>query len=445
MSDAGAMLGTGSVHASRGHKAELRARRRRFLRLGALVLGLSLTLLLLNWLVFPAPYEDPNVRSSHSTRADGFLGIYRLLTELRAAPRRHAQPYTSLPDPESHALLLLAPRPLAFASTDAQGISTEQQFKALRDWVAEGGILFATPSARETFSIQGFEFGSPAELPSITDRVCEGLPSLRPAPLQGELRGTGPLRGLRQTLPSASAEWDAPLSAFRLDETAQDESGTLKVPVFAEDESAWDPILYLNDAPILLHRRYEAGHMFVMSSSLYFSNAAIARLGTARAAVYSAALATQRLERTLIFDEFSHGFWRQRGLFGWLTERKLAYPLGGLLAFLLFVVWRGSARLLPKTPPRVIPRRAKEEYVIGLAELVRRAGRTRAAAQWLYEHFEQRMQHVSDREGIEARRAIAERWQQRKNSKWTEAMLATWVRELDQIHEQHVERSRGRA
>ncbi len=82
----------------------------------------------------------------------------------------------------------------------------------------------------------------------------------------------------------------------------------------------------------------------------------------------------------------------RRGLGRWVAGTTLRYPVLAVLLLALVLAWRGAVPARPPAAARTVPRRAKEEFVLSLADIKLRAGRHRAAARALIEAHRARLE-----------------------------------------------------
>src|SRR5262249_48440126 len=138
-------------------------------------------------------------------------------------------------------------------------------------------------------------------------------------------------------------------------------------------------------------RAQEEGLAWLVSSAWPFTNLALARHGTGTFVARLLEIAGEGDARVLEFDEVAHGLWERRGWLFWLKKDVLLVPALGLSLVALLFLWRGSQRFGPPPPDPLPPRRAKEEFVLGLADVAQRAGRHRAAARSLVALYRSRL------------------------------------------------------
>ena len=194
----------------------------------------------------------------------------------------------------------------------------------------------------------------------------------------------------------------------------------------------------LGEHPIGLERAIGLGHWWLLSSSLPFTNLALARQGTGNFLVRMIHRASDGGRRTIFFDEYSHGLRHRRGLFWMMWHTELRYPVVGLVLVTLLLSWRGGLRLGVPVPLRSTPRRAVEEFVVSLADLSRRAEGYRAAAQSLLRSYGDRLQRLQggtrDRRKPPELEAFARRL--RVRGEFGEAELVEFSRQIAAAYDQ---------
>ncbi|MBI2568876.1 MAG: hypothetical protein HYV63_17795 [Candidatus Schekmanbacteria bacterium] len=169
--------------------------------------------------------------------------------------------------------------------------------------------------------------------------------------------------------------------------------GSLSLSAFAASTSAgMDALVQIGGRPVVLRRHSGAGEVWLVSTPYPFTNLGLfaGETGAFAAAIVSAASESGR--RAVLFDEYAHGYWTRRGKMHWLTSTELRFALMGPLLVTLVLGWRGAIRRGPPRQQRLMPRRAKEEYVVSLADLAVRAGRHHLAAAWLCDAHRHRLQ-----------------------------------------------------
>jgi hypothetical protein len=134
-----------------------------------------------------------------------------------------------------------------------------------------------------------------------------------------------------------------------------------------------------------------SGRAWLVASAWPFCNLALARHGTAAFVARLFAEVSEGGGRVLYFDEFSHGLWARGGWLFWLKKDLLLHPALGLGLLALLFLWRGSQRFGAPVGEPEPARRAKEEFVLGLADVALRAGRHRAAARSLLATYRARL------------------------------------------------------
>ena len=213
-------------------------------------------------------------------------------------------------------------------------------------------------------------------------------------PAFGTLRGSGELAGLREPLapPGPGKELLVSMYLKGGDPDGPVPNGGPQLEVFEPDPPAgWREVVSLSDFPFLLVREEEEGEIWFVASAYPFTNLAVAEGNAAHLLSALASAASDRGRRALYFDEYCHGLWERRGLFGWIWGTSLVYPAAGACLLFALFLWRGVVRLGAPSRPRTSPRRAKEEFVVSLADIYLRAGRYRAAGKWIIEAYRRQL------------------------------------------------------
>jgi hypothetical protein len=393
----------GTLLASADEELSLGQRRRFILLLalaGVVTVGL---LILLEALLHDG--EGRHQRTSFSTRADGYRGILEVLKRLGFAVERQRRSYAQLPPPEESVLVIIDPLDAGILSYHEGTRLDAAQRRALGEWVAQGGRVIAGPAGRSAVHLFGLEVDTSPDFAGSGENVIQGLgggmPAASWAPLSGRVRGEGELRAVqgswrepavgKESLVAAHVrrEGGTPGLLPRLEKAG---GGPLEITVFEEGLPApFEAVCFLESRPVAAAAREGDGRIWLLSSSFPFTNLAVAESGTAQLLASLADVATENGRRTLVFDEYCHGLAVRRGLFGWVLETSLFYPVAAALLLFAALAWRGAARLGAPRAERTLPRRAKEEFVISLADILRRARRYRAAAAWIIDAHAQRL------------------------------------------------------
>ncbi|MEM7235680.1 MAG: hypothetical protein AAF517_26145, partial [Planctomycetota bacterium] len=145
-----------------------------------------------------------------------------------------------------------------------------------------------------------------------------------------------------------------------------------------------------NGNPLAFVEERGRGQILTLSSSFLFTNLALGRLDTGESLAALLTSATEAGRRNLVFDEFSHGDLDERGIFGWITGTSLRYPCAAGVVFLFLLAWRGGIRNGSLEQQLRSERRAKEEHVVSVADLLLRAKRFALAARWLVGAYKKR-------------------------------------------------------
>ena len=98
-------------------------------------------------------------RSSFSTRADGFRGLFEVLSRLGYPADRHRLSYGQLPPPGSSVLVIIDPLPAQVLAQDDKTRLDASQVRSLKSWISEGGRLLAGLSGRPAINVFGMDVG----------------------------------------------------------------------------------------------------------------------------------------------------------------------------------------------------------------------------------------------------------------------------------------------
>jgi hypothetical protein len=351
-------------------------------------------------------------RSSFSTRADGFRGVFEMSRRLGYTVDRHLGSFGSLPKPATHyTLLILDPLPAYDLLRRSKTALGDAQFRALRLWLEAGGQAVIAMPGRSSYQFMGAEVNT--DINEFVERLAgpkdlvpgllgEVAPVASWTPMRATLEGAGELAGFSQPVPELEDNSAQLVASYlrrggesgrllRFVDTSEEDLELLAFNLEGKHEGM-TPVLNLGeDRAIALTKAFGAGKLWLTSTAYPFTNMALAR-GEWSGPVYAIVdSATERGKRTLIFDEYAHGLWARKGMLAVIAESDLRYPLAVVLLLGLLIGWRGSVRLGAPVPVRTVPRRAKEEFVISLADLALRAGRHGAAARWLHEAYRDRI------------------------------------------------------
>ncbi|RMG15824.1 MAG: DUF4350 domain-containing protein [Planctomycetota bacterium] len=355
------------------------------------VLGVALDLF-----VMP-PEEGNGRRTTYSTRADGYGAVFELARRLGYRVERHLGSFGSLPrPPDDHALAVIDPLSTVALARVGQATLDAAQRRALFAWIEAGGRLLWVLPGRRALSALGVEVATgPSDDDADEDLAASLLgapPRVRWASVAGALRGRGPLKDLAlhfpRPLPSDARRLAHSLRPLggedRLVRSVDTAEQPLGIAVFAGPPGDARVLLELDGAPLAVERAFGRGRIVVVASPYPFTNLAISpRGGAARVAQRLLHVTSEEGRRELLFDEFTHGLRPQRSLFALLWESPVRLVVYAVSLLVGVLGWRGALRLGAARPERLVPRRAKEEFVVSLADLTERAGRARAAARWL--------------------------------------------------------------
>jgi len=371
---------------------ERRAERERagsFLRRGLIGFGVLLLLMLLIGPLWLERQRVDEAGNSFGVRPEGFRGALEVLGKLGYDARRWLRSYGALSAEGPAVLLLLDPMPL-------QDRPDEELIGSMVDhlaaWVEAGGTLVYAPPGRRVISLMGHdvfqdedsEWGfieqSAGELDHmLRDRLLAGLPRLARRSPEGTIVGDGPLRGLETELHRLPERVEKGVRAY----LARGSDGSARLEAFVRPPASSDWTVWaLADGtqPLVLARPFGSGRVIALSSAYLFANAALRHGGSAQLIAEIAAETTDRGARPILFDEYVHGFTEGRGITRWATQTPLGRVLATALLGVAGLAWFGMVRFGPARAPRSVPRPAREEFVLGLADLYQRAGRYGMAA-----------------------------------------------------------------
>lgn len=388
-------LKDGEVRVAPETEAARRAQRGLALRLG---LAAALAALLGVLVDLTRPPSDPALarRSWSSPRADGLRGLVDLASRLGLKVDRQRASWGQLPDPAGHALLVVAPRPGRALQLEGAALDGTQ-VRALGRWVEAGGRLLVTLPGRDRLPLVGIPLleldggrslvGELLGYEPVVSSVALTAPLVAEPPLGVELTPLRPLPRERELLGAAWFTWNG--RGLVLGEAR---TGVAELPTFNPlREGDLAPRLRLGERTLGLEGPRGAGRLWVLASAYPLTNLGLAQGGTARLAAGLLDDLTDGGRRTLLLDERSHGLGGRKGLLGPLQALALGPPAAGLLLLLALAAWRGGVAEGPPRAPPTTARRAKEEFVVALAGLWRRAGKHDAAARTLVEAWRERV------------------------------------------------------
>lgn len=357
------------------------AQRRRLSWMFGLVVAVAAGLSIL-WPDHSARELTAHRRTSLHAVADAFSALHDLLLRLGYHVDRLRASYAKLPPPPTALIVCLDPLPYAELAKVYDGLEIGQ-VSLLRQWVRDGGHLMVTwPSAQRDKD----QSTRPADKPGRDDVIgalCEPFPESMPETRwiehKGMLRGVGELQAIAQPWRPFTATdlelVEAHVQRNQAGEPPQMQAFVTPLP------AGWRGLVWLDGAALVIERHVGRGVVWAASSALLFSTLALARQDVGPPLVALLHIACEEGRRRVVFDEFAHGQREARGM-GWFVRHgPLGYPVAAALLLLVVLAWRGAVRLGPPLPEPTVPRRAKEEFVIGMAALEQRAGHARAAGQ----------------------------------------------------------------
>lgn len=345
----------------------------------AVFFGLLVALAIGASLLWPQRRQDPwrRVRTSQSDAADSFRALYELAARLGYPTKRLRASYARLPAPGTATLVCLDPLP-ADALARVHDAALAGQLDLAAAWVHDGGHLLVTWPGRDLSGGEEPLPATPVGDDDLAAAVFDPLPAVQWIPAAGNLVGTGALREVRLPWPRVPPRAMELGEAFLQTERGEDAP---RLQAFAEPlPEGCRPLLSLAGAPVVIERRVGGGRVWAASTPLLFSTLALAEFGSGHAALALLHDASEGGRRHLLFDEFAHGLREHRGVLWFVWHGPLFHPVAGMLLVLVVLAWRGAVRLGPPLAMAVTARRAKEEFVLGVADLEARAGHARAAA-----------------------------------------------------------------
>ena len=372
-------------------------------RMALAATGALVCLLIIAYSIVVTSQRDTEAYSHHSWSytTTGFRGVFETCQRLGYDVGRHQKNYSLLPPPHDTALLTLDPSDLSRLFKGEHFDVEGRNAQWLREWVEAGGHLIATLPGRTVVSVLGFEIATdvPLELDDPDEvlpytssaaslrQAVKDLPATTAAPdPSGALRGEGPLSGHEWTATPFEPPFSIALRPYLLDD---DDS----LPVF-KMSAPYAPLIQLEGDPIVLERALGDGKVIVVSTPLPFANAALRLDDWGEIAVRLLHYGSDQGERRLVFDEYTHGIWQRGGALRWAWETPLFYPLCTCLLLVIFFAWRGAVRFGSPAPPPAPSRRAKEEFVLNLAELYRRGDHRLHALHLLSQGYNRHLDRV---------------------------------------------------
>lgn len=380
----------------------------------AAILITVVLLALFFWLVPLGLDRDFHHRTSKSTASMGFRGLHDLLIRLGQDVQRLRRPYRELPRADQSLLLVLDPFDSSTLRRHGTARFDHEQWRDLHGWIRSGGNAVVVLPPWEATELEG-DFGGVRLRPNAARAVLEEPP---PGDWNVEIPDVDDGSWLHRSW-FALGE-DPMLFAFGED------MGTWPVPMEewkshrmlfapywkrkpswqagASDSGPWMQLFMrpfpdeytmraqLAGEPLLLRRSVGDGRVWVLSSGWPLSNLALAKGHTSWFVWKLLEEASGGFERQIVFDEFSHGDTDTRGLFGWLHESGVLYPILALGILFLLAAWRGTVRIGAPVTDRMLPRRAKEEFVVGLASLLHSQDRRRFVTRSLIEESRHRLE-----------------------------------------------------
>ena len=333
---------------------------------------------------------------SWSYRPTGFRALHDVLGRLDYRCERWLRSYATLPDPSTTVLLSLGPDPQSRFRGRGDRALEEDNARRLRDWIEEGGIVLLGLPGRREVSLGG--------VPIVADETLSELDGVAPGkngilsptftdthgPIPQLSQDDGDLSGFEGAGRLATFVEDYPMFAEPLREAIRSYLRPDDRPPAFEDAGDYEPLLHLGGQPIVLEKPLGTGRAVAASTPLLFSNGGLRQAPIAATLCALIDEISDQGRRLILIDEYVHGYTDRGGFLRWARETPLFYPLVSTLLAILLVAWRGAVRLGPPRIERQLPRRAKEEFILSLAQLYRRAGHREHTAHQIARGYEVR-------------------------------------------------------
>ena len=374
--------------------------------------------------------------NSWSYESHGFRGLFEILVRLGYDLERFRESYYALPPAAESVLLVLDP-----VDNGLFGISTATKAsddRRIAKWVASGGCVIATRPGRDLPRVAGFDL--------TFDEVEESSPERRVSPSFAGLFADAPsttrysLTGMLATEPplnSFSGEVDtltlreaSRLSAFM--KSTKD----LLIDVFARTGGTWASCVTLNGKPLAVTRQVGSGRIILVSTALPFANAALKNAAFAEVVASLIHFASDRGNRQLYMDERIHGYVERSGLWRWVRETPLFYPVATSLLIVILLGWYGGVSFGPPSVTSRTPRRAKEEFVLSLGDLYRRGAHYGHVIELIVQGYEHHLHQLFGRDARHLRNRPGEpasRFSYREPRNESELMI-----ESRRIHDEYM-------
>ena len=384
----------------------------------AIVIAASLGIALLLWLLPLGADPSFHHRTSRSSASMGFRGLHDLLVGLGEDVGRHRRTYRELGRAEDTLLLVLDPFDHATLRKHGRSRFDHEQWSQLHSWIRAGGhAIVVLPTWEATDMGGGFESGRLR--PNAARAILEepppgGWETGFPEVDDGSWLHRSWYRVGKDPLLHAFDEdmdsWPTPLDEWKThrrlfapywvdnrswtEEQGPEDRGPWMQFFMQPFPEGYSMRAQLGGEALLLRRSVGDGAAWVLSSGYPLSNMALAKGNTAWFVYKLIEEASAEFRRRIVFDEFSHGDSDTRGMLGWLEESGALYPILALGILFLLAAWKGLVRIGSPARSRILPRRAKEEFVVGLASLLHSQDRRGYVARSLLDESRYRLEHA---------------------------------------------------
>jgi Domain of unknown function (DUF4350) len=349
----------------------------------------------------PRENELQPIRSSYNTGPTGTRAFYQLLEESGRRVARLRESYHTFEKRATNVLLIIIgpfqnDRPLPPAEASA-----------LQKWIMTGGHAlivsrdplqqFGGHDIHSEIANQNPEWAAPAE--KLIDSNSDGF-VVQPTELTRDLRGLA-LSNLAARMKFSPSEQGRPRAPATQSPTPlPPKEGEL--PLYA-------PVIHLGDGKgaILADFKYGRGRVVFLSDPFVIANNGISRGSNLRLALNLVnSLSTEDRTRTILFDEFHHGFQSENNpLVNYFRGTPMPWLLGqALLVGLLLAYTYGRRFARPLPLPRA-DRHSPLEFVGSMANLQRVAQARELAIENIYPRFRSK---VCRRLGLTARAPVDE-------------------------------------
>ncbi len=349
----------------------------------------------------PRESEVQPIRSSYSTGPTGTRGLYQLLEESGRSIARLRESYHSLEKRSTNIMLII----VGPFQKDHSLPSDEAQ--ALQKWIARGGNAlivsrdpiqqFGGHDIHSEITNKNPEWEAPAE--KLVDSNSDGFIT-QPTELTKDLRGLA-LSNLAARMRFSPAEHGRPEGEATKSPTPQ--------PAKEKEQPLYAPVIHMGDekGAILADFKYGEGRVVFLSDPFVIANNGILRGSNLTLALNLVnSLSAEESARTILFDEFHHGFHSESNpLVNYFRGTPMPWLLGqALLAGLLLAYTYGRRFARPLPLPRA-DRHSPLEFVGSMANLQRVAQARDLAIENIYPRFRSK---VCRRLGLTSRAPVDE-------------------------------------